>query len=45
MQINLLNQAHEFSNGNHKVYLQIKTRDPFIIPLSIMSEKSLYEKS
>ncbi|XPV68582.1 MAG: 7TM diverse intracellular signaling domain-containing protein [Halarcobacter sp.] len=44
MQINLLNQVHEFSNGKHKVYLQIKTRDPFIIPLSIMSEKGLYEK-
>lgn len=44
MKINLLNQSHDFSKGKFIVYLQIKTRDPFIIPLSILSEKSFYEK-
>lgn len=44
MKINLLNQSHDFSKGKFTVYLQIKTRDPFIIPLSILSEDSLYEK-
>lgn len=44
MKINLLNQIHNFSNGKSTVYLQIKTRDPFIIPFSILSEKNFYEK-
>lgn len=44
MKINLLNQIHNFSNGKSTVYLQIKTRVPFIIPFSILSEKNFYEK-
>ncbi|WP_419768025.1 7TM diverse intracellular signaling domain-containing protein [Arcobacter sp.] len=44
MKINLLNQAHNFSKGKSTVYLQIKTRDPFIIPFSILSEKNFYKK-
>lgn len=44
MQINLLNQVHSFSKGKHEVYFQIKTRDPFIIALSIFSQEALYEK-
>ena len=44
MKINLINQVHDFSKGKSTIYIQIKTRDPFIIPLSIMSEKNLYKK-
>lgn len=44
MKINLLNQEHDFSKGEFTIYLQIKTRDPFIIPLSILSETNFYEK-
>ncbi|RXJ86175.1 7TM diverse intracellular signaling domain-containing protein [Arcobacter sp. CECT 8985] len=44
MKINLLNQVHTFSKGKSTVYIQVKTKDPFILPLSILSEVSFYKK-
>lgn len=33
---NLTNFEHEFKPGYSKIYVQIKTRDPFVVPISIV---------
>ncbi len=35
-----INQSHSFETGNSTVYIQMKTRDPFVFILSILDEKT-----
>jgi len=37
------NVEHEFKPGVSTVYVQIKTRDPFIVPISILDRESLFK--
>lgn len=37
------NVEHLFQPGVSTVYVEVKTRDPFIVPISIMDKKSLFQ--
>lgn len=41
---NLLNVKHQFTQGISKVYVKVKTRDPFIVPISLLSQEELIKK-
>ena len=45
MKIIMLNKKHLFDVGKSTIYLQVKTRDPFVLPFSLLSEKELLEKN
>ena len=36
----LINQKHTFDKGLYTVYIQVKTRDPFIVAISMMDEST-----
>lgn len=38
------NFEHEFMPGKSRVYVQVKTRDPFIVPISVIDSLSFLEK-
>ena len=40
----LLNQLHDFKPGISTVYLRVETRDPFIIPFSLLTQEDFNEK-
>ena len=42
--VNLINHSHDFQNGISTIYMEIKTRDPFLIPLSLLSEEEFNHK-
>ena len=42
--VNLINHSHNFQNGISTIYMEIKTRDPFLIPLSLLSEEEFNHK-
>lgn len=42
--VNLLNQKHIFKEGFSTVYMQVKTRDPFVLPVSLLSKDSFNQK-
>jgi len=38
-----VNFEHEFAPGSSKVYIQVKTKDPFIVPISILKSLTFLE--
>ena len=39
-----LNSKHSFKKGYSEIYINVKTRDPFIVPISILDEKTFIKK-